>query len=191
MPLAPTGMMRPSKDMQTEPYLPGPPASDPLQDLIDEMKRENEAMEKQAKELQHFITLVADSHRVARKRQACLVAENMFLQELRTRLLRHSPNPPCNAPVNAARGAPGPLPREPADLQVLRMAMRCIMDTQRQQLDGRGLPPDVALAQLVRSAAQSVGPGEHATASWLQPLLMAVSAQEAASRGPDVWEDCD
>jgi len=145
-------------------------------------------MVKQAKELHHFINLMTDSHHFARQRQENLRAENIFLQELRTRLLQGQAQGPTGEQAAAAGwGAAGPPPDEHA---VLRLAVRGLLDSRPTRPDPRGLPPDVALALAVQSLARSTG--EHAQASWLPPLLNAMCAQEAAaSQEPEHWEECD
>jgi len=192
-----TGSSRQAKETQTEPMqLAGEPAQVaahgadsqwehpiPIQDLIAKMRRENEAMEEHTKELQYLITLVADGHLLARRRQARLVAENLFMQDLRTRLRQPSPGPPGEPAVNAAGGRRGPLPGQPLDLQVVGVAMREIMS-------GRGLPPDLALATLARAAVQGAGSTDQDTVQRLRSMHAALSA-EAAPCEPDFWEDCD
>mmetsp|Transcript_104819 Transcript_104819/g.291929 ORF Transcript_104819/g.291929 Transcript_104819/m.291929 type:complete len:191 (-) Transcript_104819:229-801(-) len=157
-----------------------------------QVKMANDTMKKQAKELEKLFRLISDGHSLVRMRRARMLVEGVFLEELRAKLLQELSGHVCEPPVSASQGAGGPPPDEHSDLQVLRIAMRGILDGMRQHVYAPGLQSDaVAIASLLQSLARNAGVDDPITAPWLQPLLTAARAQEAARWTPNEWEACD
>mmetsp|Transcript_143472 Transcript_143472/g.399962 ORF Transcript_143472/g.399962 Transcript_143472/m.399962 type:complete len:185 (+) Transcript_143472:84-638(+) len=161
------------------------PLTNPAQDIITQLQRENEAMEKQTKELHNLIKLMEDGHSLACERRTRLLAENMILQLLCANLQQGASGHLRGPDANVARSAAAPGPNGQGDLQALYAVIRGVTGGPRQQPDAPGAPPGPAAFLSVPPLAPDTILRERAAVPWMRPPLT------AARLGPDDWEECD